>query len=189
MRPQMKRVLKSTPGEKRPHTTAKRRPATGFGGFRLGVRRPPPASFSKECNRRRFSPAGLRQILRRVSGECRARSPVLRPRLRRKSPAGLRRKSPAGLRLISPAGLRLISPAGLRRKSPAGLRLISPAGLRRISPAGLRQCHEMDFKGNPVLREGFSSQACATKRLLKAILCYEKGLKGNLVLRVLRAAI
>ena len=67
----------------------------------------------------------------------------------------LRRKSPAGLRLISPAGLRRISPAGLRRKSPAGLRLISPAGLRRISPAGLRQCHEMDFKGNPVLREGF----------------------------------
>ena len=177
MRPQMKRVLKSTPGEKRPHTTAKRRPVIGFGGFRLGVRRPPPASFSKECNRRRFSPAGLRQILRRVSGECRARSPVLRPRRRRKSPAGLRQI------------LRRVSGKSLRRKSPAGLRLISPAGLRRISPAGLRQCHEMDFKGNPVLREGFSSQACATRRLLKAILCYEKGLKGNPVLRVLRAAI
>ena len=70
--------------------TAKRHPETGFGGCRLGVRRPPAASFSKECNRRRLSPAGLRSSLRPVSGPGLRSSPVLRPGCRRISPAGLR---------------------------------------------------------------------------------------------------
>ena len=70
--------------------TAKRRPENGFAGFRLGVRRLPAASFSKECNRRRFSPAGLRSSLRSVSGPGLRSSPVLRPGCRRISPVGLR---------------------------------------------------------------------------------------------------
>ena len=42
-------------------------------------------------------------------------------------------------------------------------------------------------KGKAVLREAFERQFCATRGRLKAKLCYEKPLKRNPVLRVLRA--
>ena len=162
--------------------TAKRRPESGFGGFRLGVRRLPAASFSKECNRRRFSPAGLRSSLRPVSGPGLRSSPVLRPGCRRISPVGLR----SSLRPVSgppvPGAGRTGDPfspvpgAGrvgpetrfLRHRARAGpetrfLRHRARAGpetrfLRsraRVGPETRFLCYEGAFKRNPVLREGF----------------------------------
>ena len=133
------------PGEKRPDTTAKRCPETGFGGFRLGVRRPPAASFSKECNRRRFlrrvsgkfsggSPASIRQGLRfsgRVAGESLRR---VSGKFSGGSPAKVSGGSPAKVSGGSPANFSGGFPANFSGRSPANFSK-SPANvsLRRIA--------------------------------------------------------